>query len=307
MNLPLPSRPRTRLALAAAVVAALALLYVLASCYIVNQAVVVEVHPLEESPDGYGLVYEDVEFSPRGWPGITLRGWWLPAEDAKGTVIRVHGIDSNRETQFGITKALVEGGYSVLVFDLRGHGESDTAQTGAGQFEQDDVLGALDYVLDERGTEPGRALLHGTSLGAGVALLAGVDEPAVSGVFADSPFTSLGDMLIREVTRRSSLPEWAGPLLRPGIETMARAAKGIDINSVRPIDVVGEYDYPLGLAHCRSDDRIPIRQMARIRAAVEHPPRMTIYENCPHADGWDEYPDHYEAFMLDYFDERLGL
>lgn len=303
----LPTTPRGRALLAAAVIVVLALLYLLASCYIVNQAVVVEVHPLEESPVDYGLAYEDVEFSPRGRPEITLRGWWLPAQDAKGTVIRVHGIDSNREVQFGMAQALVEGGYSVLVFDLRGHGESDAAQTGAGQFEQDDVRGALDHVLEERGAAPGRVLLHGTSLGAGVALLAGVDEPAVSGVFADSPFTSLGDMLIREVTRRSSLPEWGGPLLRPGIELMARAMKGIDVNSVRPLDVVGEYGYPLGLAHCRNDDRIPIRQMARIRAAVEHPPRMTIYENCPHADAWDEYPDHYEAFLLDYFDERLGL
>lgn len=311
----LPTTPRGRALLAGAVIVVLGLLYLLASLYIVNQALVAEANPFDERPEDYGLSYEGIEFSPRGWPEITLRGWWLPSAEAKGVVVRVHGVDSTRAELLGLMKALVEDGYSVLAFDLRGHGESDPAQMGAGLHERDDVLGALDYVVAERGAEPGRVLLHGNSYGAAIALMAGAEECggveegecAIAGVFADSAFAALTDLIVQEVADRTMLPSWAAPALQPGIVWMARLSKGIDVTAVRPADAAAEFRYSLGLTHCNEDERIPLRHLASIRAKVQAPPRMTIYENCGHSDAWDDYPDHYEAYLLDYFDERLGL
>ena len=93
----------------------LALIYLAVSFYIVDSALDAEANPLEERPEDFALQYEDVEFSPRGWPSLTLRGWWMPAPDARATLIRVHGIDSNRSSALGTVPALVESGYSVLV------------------------------------------------------------------------------------------------------------------------------------------------------------------------------------------------
>ena len=279
----------------------------LVSFYIVNTALVAEKNAIEEWPEDFGLVYEEIEFSPRDWPDLTLRGWWLPAEDAKGVVIRVHGLDSTRDSSLGLSKALVEGGYSVLVFDLRGHGESDIAQMGAGIHEQDDLRGAIDYVLGERDAQPGRVLVYGDSFGGAIALMAAMDEPAVVAVFSDSSFTSVSDLLIQEVADRTRLVHWSAAALRPGILFVARAAKGLDINKVRPVDAAARYEYSLGLVHCRADERIPLAHLARIRAQVQAPPRLTIYESCEHSQGWEDYTDHYEAFLLDYYDERLGL
>ena len=307
MRLALPTTPRGRALLAGAAVIVVGLLYLLVSFYIVNTALVAEKNAIEEWPEDFGLVYEEVEFSPRDWPDLTLRGWWLPAEDAEGVVIRVHGLDSTRDSSLGLSKALVEGGYSVLVFDLRGHGESDIAQMGAGIHEQDDLRGAIDYVLGERDAQPGRVLVYGDSFGGAIALMAAVDEPAVAAVFSDSSFTSVSDLLIQEVADRTRLVHWSAAALRPGILFVARAAKGLDINKVRPVDAAARYEYSLGLVHCRADERIPLAHLARIRAQVQAPPRLTIYESCEHSQGWEDYTDHYEAFLLDYYDERLGL
>lgn len=307
MRLALPTTPRGRALLAGAAVIVVGLLYLLVSFYIVNTALVAEKNAIEEWPEDFGLVYEEIEFSPRDWPDLTLRGWWLPAEDAKGVVIRVHGLDSTRDSSLGLSKALVEGGYSVLVFDLRGHGESDIAQMGAGIHEQDDLRGAIDYVLGERDAQPGRVLVYGDSFGGAIALMAAMDEPAVVAVFSDSSFTSVSDLLIQEVADRTRLVHWSAAALRPGILFVARAAKGLDINKVRPVDAAARYEYSLGLVHCRADERIPLAHLARIRAQVQAPPRLTIYESCEHSQGWEDYTDHYEAFLLDYYDERLGL
>lgn len=283
----------------------LVLIYAAVSFYIADSALDAEATPLEDRPEDFALQYEDVEFSPRGWPELTLRGWWIPAPDARATVIRVHGIDSNRSSALGTVPALVESGYSVLAFDLRGHGESDLAQMGAGVHEADDVLGAVDYLIRERGVEPGAIFLYGRSYGAAIVLMSGWNEPAVAGVFADSAFASLSDLVVQEVARRTSAPSWLASVLRPGVILMARLSKGLDIEGVYPAGDASRYPYAIGLVHCDIDDRIPISHLERIRAEVRYPPQLTVYEGCSHADAWDDYADRYEADLIAYLDERL--
>ncbi|MDH4137348.1 MAG: hypothetical protein OEW09_11640, partial [Anaerolineae bacterium] len=40
-------------------------------------------------PAQYGLAYEEVTFPSRD--GLTLRGWFIPAPEARGTVVFCHG------------------------------------------------------------------------------------------------------------------------------------------------------------------------------------------------------------------------
>lgn len=297
------SRP---LWLAFALAVVLAALYFGVSWYIAGQALDAEVKPLGERPSDFGLVYEEVEFSPRGREEIVLRGWWIPAAEARATVIRVHGVDSNRSSLLGLAAPLVDAGYSVLAFDLRGHGESDAAQMGAGLDERDDVLGAVDYVIRERGASPGAIFLHGNSYGGSISLMAGWGEPAVAGVYADSAFASLPDLVAQEVARRTVLPSWAASALRPGIGLISRWVYGIDLNDVQPWRDAAEYAYPIGLAHCRPDERIPISHLERLKASVRSPAFVEVFEDCPHSDAWDVHPHRYAAAVLAYLDARLA-
>lgn len=298
-------RPIRSLWSALALLALLAALYVGASWYIAGQALDADVKPLGETPAAFGLPYEDVEFSPRGWEEITLRGWWIPAAEPRATVIRIHGVDSNRNSLLGLAAPLTDAGYSVLVFDLRGHGESDAARMGAGLDERDDVLGAIDYIIRERGASPGAIFLHGNSYGGAIALMTGWREPAVAGVYADSAFASLPDLVAQEVARRTVLPAWAASALRPGIGLISRWVYGINLNDVQPWRDAAEYPYPLGLAHCRPDERITIAHYERIRESARIRPFAQIYENCPHSDAWHIHPAQYAAALLQYLEARL--
>ena len=290
---------------ALALVALLAALYVGASWNVARQALNAEVKPLEERPTDFGLVYHEVEFSPRGSNDITLRGWWIPATEPRATVIRVHGVDSNRNSLLGLAVPLTDAGYSVLAFDLRGHGESDAARMGAGLDERDDALGAIDYIIRERGASPGAIFLHGNSYGGAIALMTGWREPAVAGVYADSAFASLPDLVAQEVARRTVLPAWAASALRPGIGLISRWVYGIDLNDVQPWRAAAEYPYPLGLAHCRPDERIEITHYERIRARLSDTRFTTVFENCPHSDAWHIHPQQYAAAVLAYLNARL--
>lgn len=119
--------------------------------------------PLFDSPEAHGLDYEDVTF--KAPDGTTLRGWLIHG-GAEKVIVQTHfGVQCNRGgwTPKGhgpITpwkqdikflrqaKYLVERGYSVLMYDMRGHGESDTGPTpwvSWGPNEAQDVIAAVDF------------------------------------------------------------------------------------------------------------------------------------------------------------------
>ncbi len=284
----------------------LAIAYSVASWSIMDQALVAKVTPLKYTPELLGLAYQDISFHPRGGETLTLRGWWLPANGTpEGTVIWVHGLDSNRAAELPFLRDLVDNRFNVLSFDLRGEGLSDYALMGAGLAEQRDVRGAIDYALEDEGAQPGKLFLVGVSFGAAIVLLVGPTEPAVAGVYADSSFAALGDMIAGEVARRTPLPLWAAKVLEPGLILAARVFRGININTVEPVKVVARYSYPIGIAHCYTDQRIPYRDAILL---YQHAPAGSWFEAypCEHAKAYDSFPQQYTSTVLGYLHARLS-
>lgn len=120
--------------------------------------------PVLRRPDEYGMDYEDVFFP--SMDGITLEGWFIPAEGSDKLIIANHPMTCNRygfpghlapwNTMFGgfevnflpELKALHDAGYNILTYDLRNHGRSaaDPAGTsGLGLVESRDVVGSVRY------------------------------------------------------------------------------------------------------------------------------------------------------------------
>lgn len=122
--------------------------------------------PLFDSPESHGLEYEDVEFPAED--GTRLRGWLIKGGFNK-VIIQTHfGVQCNRggwtpkghgpgtpwkqDIKFlRQAKYLVEQGYSVLMYDMRGHGESDLGPVpwvSWGPEEAKDVIGAVQFITD---------------------------------------------------------------------------------------------------------------------------------------------------------------
>ena len=55
----------------------------------------------DETPEKYGLNYEEIEFASEGEDRLKLRGWWIPGQ-SKNTIIYLHGIDGNRASHLEI-------------------------------------------------------------------------------------------------------------------------------------------------------------------------------------------------------------
>lgn len=152
--------------------------------------------PILETPEDYGMAYEDVTFTAED--GIKLAAWFIPAEGSDKLIICNHPATLNRygfpghlkpwsdfqnvEVKFGkVHKALHDAGYNVLAYDMRNHGESDSAPDNAwGQGFSDeykDVLAAFDYVKSQETLKNMKVGLFNPCAGGGAAIHAMSENP----------------------------------------------------------------------------------------------------------------------------------
>jgi uncharacterized protein len=294
------------------VVALLLLLaYVVPSWMAVRLLTDADRRALTFTPSDRGLVYENVSFPSRA-DEITLRGWWIEGEGASGpqTVIMIHGRNSIRDDPglryLDLAAALARAGYDVLMFDLRGHGESDDATFTLGYREPRDVLGAIDYAAS-RGVPPEQIALLGFSTGAVSALRAAVEEPGVGAVIADGAWPSQRELLDREIPKNSPLPGF----YHPGIYLVGRALYGFDVNVSRPVDDVralSAANRPLLLIHGADDEYTDEDGAHRLRDAAAGNPNAQYWEveDAPHVRIYALHPDEYLARLLPFLAESIG-
>ena len=96
--------------------------------------------------------------------------WWRPKADSRGVVVLVHGLGEHSDRYPRLRQALLEAGYTLATYDLRGHGRSGGRRGHIDSFEQyrTDLSLALDSF---RALAPGAPLfLYAHSLGSVIAL-----------------------------------------------------------------------------------------------------------------------------------------
>lgn len=206
-----------------------------------------------------GTSYERVQFCSRG-ESLQLVASYHRTPDATGAVILAHGRDSCRGDELrGPTQSLVlelaSRGLSVIMVDLRGHGESDEARLTFGRRERRDILGAVDFLL-ERGYRPGSIGVLGASMGGVSAIAAAAEEHAIGALITDSAFASLEEVLAAQFTRLTRLPSFvlAGALLA------ARALTGEDLLRHAPAhNMLRLRGRPMLVIHAEHDPFVPVQ------------------------------------------------
>jgi dipeptidyl aminopeptidase/acylaminoacyl peptidase len=93
----------------------------------------------------------------------------------------------------------------VFTFDFSGSGNSDGPMPSLGYHERDDISIVVQYLLDCPIVSS--IGLWGRSMGAVAALLYTADDPTISFVVADSPFSSLKTLALDIMTGPFHLPE----------------------------------------------------------------------------------------------------
>src|SRR5665647_1262433 len=140
------------------------------------------------SPNKVGLAYEDIHLNISD--GISLHGWYIPAPQPRGTVLFLHGNAGNISHRLDSVQMFHRLGYSTLIFDYRGYGNSGGTPTEQGTCR--DAETAWRYLIEQRHIPSCCIVLFGESLGGAVAAwLAARQKPAA--LVIASGFTSVPD------------------------------------------------------------------------------------------------------------------
>lgn len=223
------------------------------------------------SPADFGLLHETVELQPRGGKQLRLSAWYLPAQAARGAVVFVHGRDASKGHEvhpdaMGLVRKLLDDGLSVLMLDLRGHGESDEARMTYGFNERRDVLGAVDW-LRGRGYQAGRIGVFGASMGGVAALGAAAEEAAIGAVVSDSAFADFGAVLKLNFPR--VLRTRLALALLPGALLFVRGMTGASLGQFRPARLAAQLKArPLMLIHSAGDRFITVAHAHQLAEAA---------------------------------------
>src|SRR3984957_17944911 len=90
-------------------------------------------------------------------PGVghSIAGWWVDQGGDSPVVLLLHAVRADRSTMFSRAQLLMKNGFSVLLIDLQGHGETPGEAITLGLRESADVVAARDWI---KHTAPGRRI-----------------------------------------------------------------------------------------------------------------------------------------------------
>jgi uncharacterized protein len=170
---------------------------------------------------------------------------FVPPGSRAGGVVILHGAGSQKENHLDFARACAAAGLAAVVFDQRGHGESDGALDGR----------ALDDVAMMAGLLPGSGpvALRGSSMGGWLALAAGAafDVAAVVAICPASGAQLAHGLADRRFAFRAD-PDTLGALL--GAIDLPSAARRLGDR--------------LLLIHAEGDESVPVEHSRALHAAA---------------------------------------
>lgn len=189
-------------------------------------------------------------------------------EQARGTVLVLHGLCDSKVTYRRLAKMLSKEGFDVVLPDLRGHGRSTGKYVTYGALEKHDQKRVMDALFDEKLIgEP--VYVFGASLGASVAIQYAAIDERVQGVMAMAPTRDLR-AFARRMLALVSDEEFEKSLARAGEMGKFNPADASAIHAVARLTC------PLLLVHGKLDRVVPCADSEALHAAAGGPKALEL-------------------------------
>jgi alpha-beta hydrolase superfamily lysophospholipase len=232
--------------------------------------------------------------------GVTLRGWLARGRPGGGAVLLLHGVGSTRLSMVARARFLRAAGYTVLLPDLRAHGESEGGRTTFGAAESRDARAALALL---RARAPGeRVAVIGVSMGGAASLLG--DAPlVVDAMVLESVYPTIDEAVVDRA--RAWLGPFGAPLAPAFVRWYLPRATGVRASDLRPIDRIGRLTSPVLLLAGTADRYTRIAESRRLFARAPEPKELWEVEGATHEDLHAFAPAEYERRILAFLARHL--
>jgi uncharacterized protein len=277
-------------------------------------------------PSEYSIIYRDVSFETED--GITIHGWFFPAQDTSGIQNRVVGhfpvedvykgearpyqtIDSTRRKTIIVCDGdggnmsymilyayhLFTRGYNVLMFDWRGFGKSDEWMMDQDMLCYTEFLkdydAAIEFVKRQPEVDSTRIGVFGMSTGAYLSFAAAANNKSISAYAGRALITSFDDVI---------------PILKaikPDRDLFVPDDYPVRL---QPINAAKNLDIPVFLIVGENDDRTPVWMSNKVMSELKGSRELWIVKGAGHGGGeGPEYINYPEFFirLVEFYDKYL--
>jgi len=141
------------------------------------------------TPEELDIEFEDVSLETAD--NVKLNGWFIPAQNARFTILFCHGNGGNIMHRLDTINIFYELGLNCFIFDYRGYGKSEGTACEEGTYI--DAKTAYDWLTEKKKIKPKNIIIFGRSLGGSIAANLAAKVPA-GALVVESAFTSYVDI-----------------------------------------------------------------------------------------------------------------
>ncbi len=250
------------------------------------------------TPADFGLPFEDIRLAARD--GVALGGVWIPPPDGAAgqtAVVICPGYNGSLDADIPYAAPLRAAGYGALLIDFRAHGRSGGDWVTLGDLERFDVLGAVDWLM-ARGVQ--RVALLGFSMGAGAAINAAPDHPAIVAIVADGAFARPLSIVAGGLRERLRLGMLTTPLAW-GMLRMAAWRIGIDLRGAAPLTHAPRVTpRALFLIHGGRDAYVSMAEIRALYQAAGPPKSLWVLPEAGHRETDARRPEEWWQRVLSF-------
>ena len=229
--------------------------------------------------------------------GLALAVWLLPAPDPRGTVLLFHGYTSCKANLLPEAVVLHDLGWSVVLADFRGSGDSQGRTTTLGWRESWDVAAVAAWADGEH--LPGPRVFYGVSMGAAAILKAvGREGLAADALVLECPY----DRLITTVRHRFEMVRVPA---FPSAELMAFwgwLQTGCRAFALNPAEYAGNVRVPVLLLHGGRDPRVYVQDARAVADHLKGPVSFHVFPACAHQSYCRAEPEAYRRVVAQWLD-----
>lgn len=224
--------------------------------------------------------------------GANLVGHILVPENSNGKlVVACHGARSSGLGEFVfLGKRLYDEGYTLIMPDHRGCGESDGKFLGYGTHESVDTYLWVDYAKEHF---PNLSIyLLGISMGGATVLMMSpkAKENGVKAIVADCAYTSAWNEFSYHLCKGFHLPDF--PIMNIA-DMFCRIFAGYGFKDASPVEAVKKSSVPVLFIHGTADDFVPYSMMDELYDACTSEKQKLSIEGAEHARAYYTAPDKY--------------
>lgn len=213
--------------------------------------------------EDFGISSEQITLTTED--SLSLAAWRTRADNAKGTVIILSGIQNPSVTAFfGYAKMLADNGWDSLLIEMRARSKSEGDEIGLGITEWLDVKAGVDFLSADEQIKDLPIVAMGTSMGAGTVIIAAGELEQIDGVISISAFSSWAELFSDNMTMMG-IPKFIGVLDRPFINMYVGFYFGFEYLKYSPIKEIDKItDRPILMMHSTADTQVPYSEFERL-------------------------------------------